>query len=291
MVQSESLLGLVVMSTSKTLDREKISARDLLNPDTKAMEMYDYLKGSPKVQSFLRAANRMAVSRLGYTDHGQIHAEVATWNALKAFNILDKTFKPNVVAEGIGDTDDAQLVVVASTYLHDMGMTIHRSEHFQAAVMLSMPILEVKLNHMYSDPGKATDLLSAILHGIYSHDDNTQCLTLEAGITKIGDGCDMTKGRTYLPSLRGKVDIHSVSAMAITDVDLSRGRSKHLDITVAMDNPAGVFQVEAVLGKKMLTTGLKDHVKVNIRVNGEKLVLSEVQRLYRDHICSHSRRH
>jgi len=223
----------------------------------------------------------MAVSRLGYTDHGPVHAEVATWNALKVFDILEETFQPNVVAEGIGDLDDARLIVLASTYLHDIGMVVHRNEHPQASINLASPILEEKLMDIYSDPGKATDILSFILHGIYAHDDDTQCLTLEAGITKLGDGCDLTKGRTKVPFQKGKVDIHSVSAMAINNVILERGEKKPLKITVAMDNPAGVFQVEAVLEKKISTSGIGDNIEIDILVNGDRLVLSHVKRLFR----------
>lgn len=266
---------------SKYLNRDEVSARDLLSPNTKALQMYQYLAGSPKLQSYLRTANRMAVSRLGYTDHGHVHAEVATWNALKIFDILDETFQPNVVAEGIGDTDDARLVVLASTYMHDMGMVVHRNEHPQASLALAIPILEPKLTEIYDDPAKATDIMSFILHGIYAHDDDTQCLTFEAGITKLGDGCDMTKGRTIIPFQKGKVDIHSVSAMAIRDIILDKGEDTPLRITVAMDNPAGVFQVQAVLEKKISTSGLIDHIGIDVLVNGDRLVLTQVKRLFR----------
>jgi metal-dependent HD superfamily phosphatase/phosphodiesterase len=269
------------MTSHEVIDRQKIRARDLIPDNTRALEMYQYLSGSPKVQSYLRTANRMAVSRLGYTDHGPVHAEVATWNALRAFDILDETFQPNVVAEGIGDIDDARLIVLSSTYLHDIGMVVHRNEHNQAAVQLASTILESKLMNIYNDPAKATDILSFILHGIYAHDDDTQCLTLEAGMTKIGDGADMTKGRTIVPFQKGKVDIHSVSAMAINDVILEKGEKKPLRITVAMDNPAGVFQVQAVLEKKLSTSSLQDHVDIDILVNGDRLVLSHVKRLFR----------
>ncbi|MHA2056562.1 MAG: phosphohydrolase [Candidatus Thorarchaeota archaeon] len=269
------------MNASEIIQRENIRARELLNGESRALEMYQYLTGSPKVQSYLRTANRMAVSRLGYTDHGPVHAEVATWNALKVFDILEETFQPNVVAEGIGDIDDARLIVLASTYLHDIGMVVHRNEHPQASINLAGPILETKLMDIYNDPAKATDILSFILHGIYAHDDDTQCLTLEAGITKLGDGADLAKGRTKVPFQKGKVDIHSVSALAIDNVILERGKEKPLRITVGMDNPAGVFQVEAVLEKKISTSGLQDHVKVDVLVNGDRLVLSHVKRLFR----------
>ena len=269
------------MNEHQVFNRDEVTVSDLLEPNSKALEMYQYLKNSPKVQSYLRTANRMAVSRLGYTDHGPVHAEVATWNAIKIFNILDDTFRPNVVAEGIGDTDDGRLIVLASTYLHDIGMTVHREEHYQASLQLAVPILEPKLESIYSDPALATDMLSFIMHGIYSHDDDTQCLTLEAGITKLGDGSDLTKGRTIVPYHKGKVDIHSVSALAINNVILEPGTEKPLRITVAMDNPAGVFQVQAVLEKKIRTSGLRDHVQIEVLVNGERLVLSHIKRLFK----------
>ncbi|MHA1484467.1 MAG: hypothetical protein ACTSPR_04010 [Candidatus Thorarchaeota archaeon] len=269
------------MNEHQVFNRDEVTVSELLEPNSKALEMYQYLKNSPKVQSYLRTANRMAVSRLGYTDHGPVHAEVATWNAIKIFNILDDTFRPNVVAEGIGDTDDGRLIVLASTYLHDIGMTVHREEHYQASLQLAVPILEPKLEAIYSDPALATDMLSFIMHGIYSHDDDTQCLTLEAGITKLGDGSDLTKGRTIVPYHKGKVDIHSVSALAINNVILEPGTEKPLRITVAMDNPAGVFQVQAVLEKKIRTSGLRDHVQIEVLVNGERLVLSHVKRLFK----------
>jgi len=269
------------MNEHQVFNRDEVTVSDLLEPNSKALEMYQYLKNSPKVQSYLRTANRMAVSRLGYTDHGPVHAEVSTWNAVKIFNILDDTFRPNVVAEGIGDTDDARLIVLASTYLHDIGMTVHREEHYQASLQLAVPILEPKLEAIYSDPALATDIMSFIMHGIYSHDDDTQCLTLEAGITKLGDGSDLTKGRTIVPYHKGKVDIHSVSALAINNVIVEKGKKKPLRITVAMDNPAGVFQVQAVLEKKISTSGLRDHVGIYVLVNGERLILSHVKRLFK----------
>jgi hypothetical protein len=162
-----------------------------------------------------------------------------------------------------------------------MGMTIHRNEHTQASVNLAVPILEAKLHDLYPNPGQATDVLSMILHSIYAHDDDTQCLTLEAGITKLGDGCDLTKGRTIVPYHKGKVDIHSVSALAINDVKLMKGKEKPLQIIVGMDNPAGVFQVQAVLEKKISTSGLRDHIDIIVMVNGDELELSQVKRLFR----------
>ncbi len=72
------------MSEQSVFDRDDIDVGALLKSGSKAQEMFDYLNSSPRILSYFRAANRMAVSRLGYTDHGPVHAKVATWNALSA---------------------------------------------------------------------------------------------------------------------------------------------------------------------------------------------------------------
>jgi metal-dependent HD superfamily phosphatase/phosphodiesterase len=68
--------------------------------------------------------------------------------------------------------------------------------------------------------------------------------------------------------------------MAIRDVILDKGE-KPLRLTVVMDNPAGVFQVQAVLEKKISTSGLRDHIEIDVMVNGNRLVLTQVKRLFR----------
>jgi metal-dependent HD superfamily phosphatase/phosphodiesterase len=48
-----------------------------------------------------------------------------------------------------------------------------------------------------------------------------------------------------------------------------------------MDNPAGVFQVQAILEKKLSTSGLLGNVEIDVEVNGKTLVLSQVKRLWK----------
>jgi hypothetical protein len=62
-------------------------------------------------------------------------------------------------------------------------------------VTLALPILNRILEKIYPDPEQRTALRALILHGIYSHDLNPEPLTLEAGITAVADGTDITKGR------------------------------------------------------------------------------------------------
>ena len=61
-------------------------------------------------------------------------------------------------------------------------------------------------------------LRAFILHSIYSHDFEPSPLTFETALVSIADGTDVTKGRGRKAFGLGKVDIHSVSALAIDEV-------------------------------------------------------------------------
>ena len=104
----------------------------------------------------------------------------------------------------------------------------------------------------------------------YTHENEFQCLTIEAGAAKVADGTDMAKGRARIPYKTGKRDIHGISAMAIQRVDLERGKEKAVRINVEMSNPAGVFQIEDVLGKKIKTSGIQNHIEIVTTENNRK---------------------
>jgi hypothetical protein len=72
----------------------------------------------------------------------------------------------------------------------------------------------------------------------------------------------MAHGRTRIPYRTGKVDIHSLSALSITKVEIEKGRHKPVRILVNMNNPAGIFQIEEVMEKKIQTSGIDHLVEV-----------------------------
>ena len=81
----------------------------------------------------------------------------------------------------------------------------------------------------------------------------------------------MAEGRTRIPYNKGKKDIHSLSALAINKVEIEGGRLKPVSIKVHMENPAGVYQIEEVLGKKLKTSGISQLVEVNAILNGQEI--------------------
>ena len=107
------------------------------------------------------------------------------------------------------------------------------------------------------------------LHAIISHRSDGRPLTVEAGVVRVADALDMTKGRSRIPFEAGQVDIHSLSAAAIDRVEISRGETKPIRIAVTMTNSAGIFQIDELLKDKLHGSGLEPYVEVEATVEGE----------------------
>jgi len=235
----------------------------------KVEQMFRLLDTDIEIQNTLRMSNVMAVERLKYNDHGPVHAKIAAGSALRIFDLLTQEVTPTAVQNKVCSLEDATVIVLCGSYLHDLGNSIHRVDHQIHSCIIANPILDRLLSKVYpNDVGLVARLKSEILHAIFSHDDNIDCLSVEAGAAKIADGTDMAKGRTRIPYRTGKVDIHSLSALSITKVEIEKGKRKPVQIFVNMSNPAGVFQIEEVMEKKLQTSSIQDLVDVIALENG-----------------------
>lgn len=246
--------------------RKKIEGHPLLDAALKLLEK------SGEVQAYLSMANVMAVQRLLYNDHGPVHSRIVAGAALEILDILlEAGFVPSIVRDGVGDEEDSRLVVMTGAYLHDIGNAVHRSHHHVVGAVLAARFLPQILTQIYQDESKPYRIASEILHCILSHDERVMALSLEAGVVKVADGVDMAEGRARMPYRQGKYDIHALSALAIRRVEILRGRSgsRPVRIVVDMDNEAGVFQIEEVLGKKIASSSIAQFVEVEALRRGE----------------------
>jgi len=235
-------------------------------------EVFDLLQADVEIQSYLRMANIMAVKRLGYNDHGPMHAKIVAGSALEIFKLLSTSVEPSSVANGVCGYDDARLIVLLGAYLHDIGNAVHRVNHEQTSVTLAINPLDRILNRLYStDPELAYRIKCEVLHALFSSDDSVPCLSVEAGAVTIADGTDMAEGRSRVPYMAGKNDIHSISAQAIKRVEVEKGTEKPVSIQVTMENPAGIFQIEEVMGPKIKSSGIPELVEVVATLNGDKI--------------------
>jgi len=259
------LYGLKMPSSYTSLEEQSIKTiNESLKGFPNASKLFKLLQEDEETNTLLSLANYIAVRKLGYNDHGPIHARIVTANGMKLLKIIMDSKEVQVDSvHGLGmSEDDAHLIVVASCFLHDIGNAVHREEHEIFSVEYAKSILERLLLDMYPDVKKRTAIISQILHAIYAHDVGQDALTIESAITVIADGCDITKGRGRLAYDLGKHDIHSISALSIESVDIRRGKTKLIEIMVNMSNSAGIYQVQETLGNKVARSPLRDYVEI-----------------------------
>jgi metal-dependent HD superfamily phosphatase/phosphodiesterase len=94
-------------------------------------------------------------------------------------------------------------------------------------------------------------------------------MTLEAGVVRVADALDLASGRSRVPFENRRPNIHSLSAAAIDDVTIEPGEERAVTIEIAMNNSAGVFQVDELLATKLRGSGLEEHVEVVARIEAE----------------------
>jgi metal-dependent HD superfamily phosphatase/phosphodiesterase len=237
------------------------------NPKLK--QIIDRVNGDDELYTLWQVANVNAVQRLGMSDHGPVHVQIVTNIALKFLRLLvDRGVQPNLVVNHNLTVEDAEMVVVLASLLHDIGMSIHRIDHEQYSLFLARSKVKELLEGIY-DVSTMTILTSEILHAIISHRAGGKPLTLEAGIVRVADALDMAEGRSRIPFQAGKINIHSVSAAAIEEIKIEQGESKPIRIVARMSNSAGIFQLDELLKDKLEGSGLEPHIEVEAMIEGE----------------------
>jgi metal-dependent HD superfamily phosphatase/phosphodiesterase len=215
------------------------------------------------------AANVNAVERLGMTDHGPVHVKIVMNIADKLFRLLtDHGVEPGVVRNYGLTRDDAEVVVILAALLHDVGMSIHRSDHESYSLFLAAPKVQALLADLYDGP-TATILRSEILHAIIAHRSGGKPLTPEAGIVRVADALDMAKGRSRIPFTGGSMSIHSISAAAIEAVHIESGNDKPVRVRIDLSNSAGIFQLDQLFREKLAGSGLEPYIELDVTLVGE----------------------
>ena len=217
-----------------------------------------------------RCANVNSVDRMDRTDHGRVHVQIVANIALKLLRMLiEAGVQPGVVRNFELTNDDAEVVVFLAAVLHDIGIAVHRSEHERHSLFVAAPKAKELLDGLY-DVEERTIIWSETMHAIISHNRDVSCLTVEAGVVKVADALDMTKGRSRIPFESGKVNIHSLSAAAIERVAIEKGEERPIRIAVDMSNSAGIFQIDELLKGKLATSGLGPYLEVVGTVDAEE---------------------
>ncbi|HSC03679.1 MAG TPA: HD domain-containing protein [Solirubrobacteraceae bacterium] len=233
-------------------------------------QVLDAVNASDHVKALWHVSAVNASRRLGMTDHSWVHVQIVLNIGLRLARIL---FRRGVVASVKADyamsDHDAEVVVAAGCLLHCVGMSIHREDHERYSLFLTADTIGGLLAAAYEEPER-TIIAAEVLHAIIGHRRDGRPLTVEAGIVRVADALDMARGRSRMEFEAGRLDIHSLSAYAISEVKLSPGEERAVRVEIAMSNSAGIYQVDELLAEKLRGSGLEEHFEVVARIEAEQ---------------------
>ena len=238
-------------------------------------------RGNRRLEALLEAVNadeevrtwwymaQVTSERLEMSDHSWVHVQIVLNVALRLLRLLARSdVAPAMVVDHGMRNRDAEVVVAAGALLHDVGLSIHRSDHETYSLFLAERKLRDLLADVYEEPQR-TVVVSEALHAIIGHRRRGEPYTLEAGVVRVADALDMAQGRSRIPFEAGRIGIHSLSAAAVDEVDISAGTERAIRLDIKLNNSAGIFQVDDLLATKIRGTPLESHVEVIAEVEGE----------------------
>jgi metal-dependent HD superfamily phosphatase/phosphodiesterase len=234
------------------------------------------INNNPELLTLWRVINVNAVDRLGMSDHGHVHFQIVANISVKFVRMLvAKDVEMTVTKNYQLSSEYAELIVFLASVLHDLGMSISRKDHETYSLFLANNLLHQIVDFLSIE--EKTIVISEVLHAIISHRSDGKPLTLEAGIVRVADALDMSKGRSRIAYESEKLDIYSVSAAAIDKVDIEEGSDKPIQLNILMNNSAGIFQLDELLKKKIFGSGMEKYLDVHAYINQktEKKLLKE----------------
>lgn len=241
--------------------------RDLIAGYPKTRVAWDILTRETEVPVIWDMAEYITTEKLRMNDHGRTHALVTAASSLRILELLlSSGIVPDVVKTGIGDPDDASLIVLLSSLCHDIGNSIHRTCHLHHSLILVQPILDRILPVVYDNPYTSMQVRLFILSSIHSHHGDPAPLTVEGSIVSIGDASDMAKGRADHSRDMTKASIHAISTLSVDRVDITKGKKKPVEIQISLSHIAGMYQIQETLIPKIKAGMLRTEVSVYIPV-------------------------
>ncbi len=238
-------------------------------------------RGNRKLERLLAAANgsdrlraiwhmqHVVAGRMGMSDHSWVHVQIVLNIALRLSRLLSRRgVEPAMVGEHLMRHHDAEVVIAAACLFHDTGMSIHRTDHEAYSLFLAADLLPSLLEDIYEEPER-TVVVAETLHAVIGHRRRGDPITVEAGIVRVADALDLAQGRSRVPFENRRPNIHSLSAAAIDAVEIKSGEERAVTIEIAMNNSAGIFQVDELLATKLRGSGLEEQIEVVARIDAE----------------------
>jgi metal-dependent HD superfamily phosphatase/phosphodiesterase len=200
-----------------------VADREAVHP-TRAL--FDQLTRNPVVTTYLELADQFT-AELGYTEHGQRHANLV---ARIARNILDRLhFEPRL----------AELAGIAG-YLHDIGNVISRHDHAQSSALIAMPVL--------TELGMPVADIGTVMGAIGNHEEETgHSVSPVSAAVVIADKSDVhhsrvRKGASLEFDIHDRVNAATRSSFVRVDAD-AKTITLELDIDPEISNVMEYFEI------------------------------------------------
>jgi len=235
----------------------------------------EFINSSREIKTLWKVVNTNAIDRLGMSDHGPVHYQIVANIGLRLARILVKNKVKMSITENFKmSAEYAELVILLASLFHDLGMTVDRDDHEQFSLFMANNLISKTLSFLPAE--ERIIVTSEALHAIISHRRGGRPITIEAGIVRVADALDMSKGRSRIPYEAGGVNIYSVSAAAIENVEIIEGKDKPIQIEIPMNNSAGIFQVDELLKSKLIGSGIESYFEIKAYIKGaEKTLVKE----------------
>ncbi|MDC7229343.1 MAG: phosphohydrolase [Sphaerochaetaceae bacterium] len=247
-----------------------------LEEGTISYRLASLLIQDPEIEALQEYANSVSIKRLNYNDHGPVHMRQVAINGVRMLALLKEAgIKTSLEQEDSGSYEDSMLSLLLASFVHDLGMSVGRSDHELTGLVIARPIMDRILTQLLGDQlSRKIAIISVASEGVLGHMANRKVHSLEAGMLLVADGCDMEKGRARIPMSimsHAKVgDIHKYSSNSIEKVTITKGDSVPILIDIAMSSDVGFFQVEEVLLPKISMSPAKPYVQVHAGVVGQE---------------------
>lgn len=239
-------------------------------------EVLSKVNENKELFSLWKVINVNAIDRMGYSDHGPVHFQIVANIALRLSRLIknrgiDMSIEKNYKLR----YHYAEVVIFLASIMHDLGMSISRAQHEEFSLILANRLLHEVLDFMETE--ERTIVISETLHAIIAHRADGKPITLEAGIVRVADALDMSEGRSRIPYEKGEKNIHAISAAAVNGVDINEGKDRPIEVVIRMNNSAGLFQIDDLMGSKIKGSGLEKLMTVKAYIEGdnEKKLIDE----------------
>jgi metal-dependent HD superfamily phosphatase/phosphodiesterase len=233
------------------------------NPRLSALA--ERINADEELRYLWRCANVNAVDRLGLGDCGEVHVRIVANAGLKLLRLLrDGGVLPSVVEHHRLTTDDAEAVVVLAAALHDLGLVVEAGDAYSAGLALATVKGRELLAGLYG-LRERTIILAEALHAIGAQPAGAQCLTLEAGVLRLADVLDMTKGRVRMTTdpQRGLI-----GTVPVEEVTIQKSKHPPVRVTVRLSQPDSLAAIEILLTHRLRGSGLENLVELMARLDG-----------------------